>query len=104
MARYRILSGVHRCVAAFQAGATHIRAQVDRHGALGPVELLPLVELYSSKGAIGRWDRGRDFMKLIKFMSDPSHREAMEPVIVAAVSERNARRLTKVSQVVVNPV
>lgn len=53
MVRYRILDGVHRCVATFRAGETHVRARIDRGGALGPEQLLPLDELYSGKTAIG---------------------------------------------------
>jgi hypothetical protein len=103
MGHYRILSGVHRCVAAHRAGQSHIRAQIDRDGQLGPVELVALVELYSPKSEIGRWDRGRDFLKLVSIMADSEHREAMEPINVTAVSQRTARRLTRVIDVVVRP-
>lgn len=103
MALYKILSGVHRCVAAAKAGLTEIRAQVDVGGALGPVGPLPLADLYSPKPAIGRWDRGRDFLELVRLIADETWRDALDPVQVAAIPDRLAKYLTRVPDVVVNP-
>jgi hypothetical protein len=102
MARYRIMDGVHRCVAALRAGETHVRARVDQGGSLGPEQLLPLDELYSGKPSIGRWDRGRDFVDLVNIMSDPVKRATLNPVVVSLVSDRVAGYLTPLVQVAVN--
>jgi hypothetical protein len=104
MALYRIMSGVHRCVAAREAGLTEIRAVVDRGGGLGPVELVPLAELHSPKPAIGRWDRGRDFMVLVGMMSDPAQRDALPPVELLVASPRGVKYLTPLTDVILNPV
>jgi hypothetical protein len=101
---YRIVQGVHRCVAAHQAGRTEIRARIDRGGILGPIELVPLSNVYSPKPAIGRWDRGRDFLVLVHLMANPMYRDTMEPVILNPVSPKIAGYLTRVADVVVNPV
>jgi hypothetical protein len=104
MARYRILDGVHRCVAAHRAGETHVRARIDQGGSLGLEQLLPLDEMYSGKPDIGRWDRGRDLLDLVSIMSDPVKRATLDPVIVILVSDRVASYLTPLVQVIVNPV
>lgn len=104
MPLYRILAGVHRCVAAHAAGLVEVRAQVDRGGALGPVELVSLADLYSPKPAIGRWDRGRDFAVLIGIMADPVLRDALAPVVVSIASPRAVKYLTPLAAVVVHPV
>ena len=79
-----------------------MRAQIDRGGSLGAEQLLPLDELYSGKASIGRWDRRRDFLDLVRIMSDPVQRAALDPVIVTPVSNRVASYLTPVAQVIVN--
>lgn len=101
---YRILDGVHRSVAAHKAGEAYVRARVDHGGALGPIELMSLDELYSDRQEIGRWDRGRDFLVLVSIVSDPIRRATLDPVIVAPVSDRVAAYLTAVPRVTVNPV
>ena len=94
MALYKILSGVHRCVAASKAGLADIRAQLDDGGGkLGPVTSIPLADLYSPKPAIGRWDRGRDFLDLVMLFADETSRETFDPVEVIEMSVRYDHRV-----------
>jgi hypothetical protein len=104
MAQYRIMSGVHRCVAAREAGQTEVRAVVDRGSGLGPVEMIPLADLFSPKPAIGRWDRNRDFMVLVGMTTDPVQRDALPPVELVAASPRGVKYLTPLAGVILNPV
>lgn len=103
MATYRIVDGVHRCVAARFAGITEIRAQVDDgNGVYGDVELVSLDVIYSSKAEIGLWDRGRDFFELVKLMSNERSRDLLPPIVLLEVSERYLKYLTLVEGVTVN--
>ncbi len=104
MPRYQISEGVHRCVAAREAGLFEIRAVVDTDGRLGPVESVALAELYSRKPQIGRWDRGRDFLGLVQVMADAVRRDSLDPVILTVVPDRVAKYLTPLPDVIVNPV
>jgi hypothetical protein len=104
MALYRILEGVHRCVAAREAGLNGIRAQIDRQGILSPVEVIPLDSMYSPKREIGRWDRNRDFFVLVGIMQNEAQRESLDPVILSSISARTAGYFTRVANVVVNPI
>ncbi len=98
---YKILSGVHRSVAAFQAGLSEIRARVDRGGALDPPRMISLVSLYSPKPEIGRLDRGRDFRVLVEIMKDEIARELLDPIEIAAIPEQIGKYLTPIATVAV---
>jgi hypothetical protein len=101
---YKVMGGVHRCVAARLAGLTEIRAQIDdADGNLGPVVPIPLSELYSPKAEIGRWDRGRDLYDLVRLFADPATRETVPAVELLEVSDWLAKYLTRVADVVVKP-
>ncbi|MFO0935225.1 MAG: ParB/Srx family N-terminal domain-containing protein [Gemmataceae bacterium] len=99
MASYRLIDGIHRCVAARMAGLEEISAVVDRDGVLSGVVMIPLNELYSPKSSIGRWDRGRDFFDLVAVMADPLKRATMRPIIAEAVMPPAMKYLTPVSRV-----
>jgi hypothetical protein len=104
MALYRILSGVHRCVAAREAGLVEVRALVDRGDGIGSIELVLLSELYSPKPEIGRWDRKRDLSVLIGLMNDPVQREKLAPVELMPISPAMGKYLTPLAQVILNPI
>lgn len=104
MPPYRILEGVHRCVAAHRVGLTEIRARIDTGGRLGAVVLVPLEVVYSPKREIGRWDRRRDFLVLVGLFADEATRDAIDPVELTEVPARVAKYLTPVADVIVNPV
>lgn len=103
-ALYRILEGVHRCVAAREAGLTEVRARIDRGGGLGLPEMVELSALFSPKSEIGRWDRGRDFHVLIGMIGDPTVRPTIPPVELTPVAARVAKYLTPIADVVVRNV
>lgn len=104
MTLFRIIEGVHRCVAAHRAGCSEIRARIDTGGSLGPVQWIRLDYLYSPKAVIGRWDRGRDFEVLVRIMSDPVQRDTIPPVILTALPATRAKYLKHVAGVTVSPV
>lgn len=104
MPQYKVMSGVHRCVAAHQAGLTEIRARVDVDEKLGPVVLIALEFMYTTKREIGRWDRRRDFLELVKPFADESTRDTIPEVELMEVPDGVTKYLTKVADVVVNPV
>lgn len=101
MSLFRVLEGVHRCVAARRAGLSSIRARVDVQGCLGPVVEVALADVFTAKTEIGRWDRHRDFLGLVALMQDEEKRAAIPPVELVEVSATVARYLTPVSVVVV---
>jgi hypothetical protein len=80
---YLIAQGVHRAVAAREAG----------------VRVIPLEQLVSPKPTISRWDRGRDFFRLIELMRSPAGRAGTPPIFVGPVSDEVASRHTPLSDV-----
>lgn len=96
---YKILNGVHRSVAAFQAGLSEIRSRVDRRGALDPPQLIRLDYLYSPKPEIGRSDRGRDFQVLVDIMKDDIARELLDPIEIAVIPVQIAKYFTPIAAV-----
>ena len=100
---YRILDGVHRCVAAHKVGRTQISAVVDTDGSLGPEIMVPLERIYSPKTEIRRFDRNRDFEELLDIMRDDDRREMMTPVVLVRLSPRRTKYWTPVASVAVNP-
>lgn len=104
MPPYKVLEGVHRCVAARKAGLKEIPARIDTGGRPGPATLVPLDQVFTTKREIGRWDRRRDFLVLVQLYADEATRDAIPPVELKQVSDRVANRLTRVADVVVTPV
>ncbi|MBX9581332.1 MAG: hypothetical protein K2X87_13565 [Gemmataceae bacterium] len=99
---YRIVSGVHRGVAAREAGLTGILAEVmDDEGVVLRRELVPLSRLYSPKPGIDRWDRGRDFAVLVGLMGTVAGRAAVEAITVSPLAPRYLPYLTPLLDVVV---
>jgi hypothetical protein len=104
MALYKIMSGVHRSVAAREAGLSEIKAVVDRGQGLGPPEMVLLSELVSHKPSIGRWDRNRDFMVLLAIMLDPIQRDGLESIELMMITPARAKYLMPLKDVVLNPI
>jgi hypothetical protein len=103
MTLYRIVQGVHRCVAARLVGLVEVQAQIDRGGLLGPVVAVPLDAVYSPKSSIRRWDRGRDFNVLLQMMADETRRRVLWPVVLAVLPTHRAKYITRIADVVVIP-
>jgi len=100
---YKILAGVHRCVAARLAGLTEIKACIDDGGNLGPEVLIRLDAIVSVKSEIGRFDRNRDFHELLRIMANDVERERLEAIELMQISERHAKYFIRVADVRVNP-
>lgn len=98
---YKILEGVHRCVAAHLAGQATITARVDVKGSLGPPVPVPLDDIYSPKPVIDRWDHDKDFHVLLNLMADDEGRASIPAVELVAIPRRVAKYLTPVARVTV---
>ena len=94
---YKILDGVHRCVAAHRCGFATIFARIDRDGALSESLELPLADLVSSKSVIGRWDRGRDFQDLVEIVLDELTRSELLPIVVSEIDPISAKYFSSIS-------
>jgi hypothetical protein len=101
MTRYKVLEGVHRCVAARLAGLTEIQARIDSDGNLGPAVFIPLGQIYSTKREIGRWDRRRDLMDLVRMFADETIRGAVPAVELSVVPDWVSKYLTPIAGVIV---
>lgn len=98
---YRLLEGVHRCVAAHMTGQTEIAACIDFDGHLGEKRMVPLTAIFSSKTEIGWRDRGRDFQVLLDRMANEEERGQLAPVELIVISPRGAKYLTRIEDVIV---
>lgn len=98
---YCIMAGVHRCVAAREAGLAGIYAEImDDDGFVLRHERVLLTRLYSPKPTIDRWDRRWDFADLVAVMRTVTGRANIETVTVSPVSAGRAARLTPLLDVV----
>ncbi|MGL6096097.1 MAG: hypothetical protein ACRC7O_09910 [Fimbriiglobus sp.] len=98
---FLIAQGVHRCVAAREAGLSGILAQIEADGQKSATRVIPLEVLVSPKPAIGRWDRGRDFWRLVELLGTPSGRAVIGAVFVSPVSSERAARFTRLLDVAI---
>jgi hypothetical protein len=95
-----IVSGVHRCMAAREAGLPAILAEIiDSNGTVRGTELVRLDRIYSPKAAIDRWDRGWDFFDLVSLMSDAEGRSKLEVVLLTPLVPQRAARFCRLSEV-----
>jgi hypothetical protein len=101
MTQYKVLDGVHRCVAARLAGLMGIQARIDTDGNLGPAVLIPLGQIYSTKREIGRWDRRRDLMDLVRMFADKTMSDNIPAVELLAVPDWVTKYLTPIADVIV---
>jgi hypothetical protein len=99
MALYTIMSGVHRSVAAREAGLNAIIAQIEQDGIKVGVKVLPLSTLYSPKATINRWDRGWDFHDLIESMKTVEGRAKLPPIFVVAITTKYSEKQTPLMEV-----
>ena len=100
---YLLSDGVHRSVAAREAGLAGVLAWVCYDDGVQPPRqvVVPLDQLYSPHITINRFDRRRDLLDLIRQMGSILGRSRVEAVIVAPVTPAVAARYTPVRQVVV---
>ncbi|MCZ2342457.1 MAG: hypothetical protein LC104_11790 [Bacteroidales bacterium] len=99
--QYLIVQGVHRSVAAREAGLSGILTQIESNGRKIRLTVLPFDQLLSPKAAIGRWDRGRDFWTLVALMQTVAGRARIPAVIVNPVPEVVWYRFTPLTDVAV---
>jgi hypothetical protein len=99
---YVIQDGVHRAVAARNAGLTGVLATIYRDGQPPQVRVVELHRLYSTKPVIGRRDKGRDIVALTARLTTTLGRMNFEPVIVVRIATWAAARLTPLADVIVS--
>ena len=80
-----------------------IRARIDRGGRLGPIVPVPLEHVYTAKHEISRWDRSRDFEKLVQLFADEATRDTIPAVELLEIPDWVTEYLTRVADVVVKP-
>ena len=99
---FRIVSGVHRCVAAREAGLAGIFAEImDDDGFMLVGGLVALDCIYSPKPSIDRWDRNRDFLDLVAIMSSVAGRAKIETVTLTPIDFFRSTYLTSLMDVIV---
>lgn len=97
---FKIMAGVHRCVAAREVGLKGIFAEIqDADGYLIGKKWVPLTDLYTTKASIDRWDRNWDFEDLKRSMGSPVGRASLPVVILEPVSQRIADLLVPLHRV-----
>ena len=99
MALYKIMSGVHRSVAAREAGLNAILAQIEEDGSVVGVRVLPLTTLFTTKESISRWDRTWDFHDLIAITKTVEGRAKLPPIFVEAITVKHSAKLTPLMEV-----
>lgn len=99
--QYLIAQGVHRCVAAREAGLSGVLAQVELDGKKVGVRVITLDCLVSPKAVISRWDRGWDFRTLVERMKTADGRAAVTPVFVVPMTPETAARHSRLLDVIV---
>lgn len=98
---FQVLDGVHRCVAAIEAGLPGVLARVFRGGQPSFLAVVDVDRVYSTKSSIRRRDKNRDFFDLVHVMSSPEGRAGIEPVTLEPISSEFAAKLVSLTDVVV---
>ena len=99
MELYKIGEGVHRSVAAREAGLDRILATIFQDGQPPRVQVVLLDQLYSPKAFIHRFDRNADIMVLVSLLSTPEGRSRMVAIGIEPLSGAGAKRLTPIRSV-----
>lgn len=101
---YRILDGVHRCVAAQRIGLTEILAEIDVGGKRSVPLLIPLSQIFSGKFEISRFDRDRDFNRLLEIMANDIERLEIDAVVLVELQPRYSKYFVRLADVQIQSV
>jgi hypothetical protein len=97
------MAGVRRAVAVRELGGRIIPARLQAGGNRGPVFYVRLNELYSSKDRVSRSAQNGRYAGIERWLSTPAGRLKMRPLVVEALTAKQAAAFTPLMAVVLEP-